>query len=66
MDLTLPIITPHDLEQAREWGDGWCVACGATQTSVEGGACVQECTECGERAVLSAEGLAFIARRIVE
>ena len=63
MTLTLPLITKHDLEQARDWGDGWCVACGAEQPSVEGGAAVQECSECGERAVLSAEGLAFIARR---
>lgn len=66
MDLTLPIITQHDLAQARDWGDGWCVACGALQTNVEGSACVQECSECGERAVLSAEGLAFIARRVGE
>ena len=65
MALNLPIITKFDLERAKDWGDGWCLACGAEQASLEDGHATQECGECGERAVISAEDLERIGRRMV-
>ncbi len=64
--IQLPIITKWDLEQSANWGDGWCLACGAAQASLEDGRVTHECGECGEVAVVSAENLVEVARRIVE
>lgn len=64
--IRLPIITKWDLEQAMHWGDGWCLACGAPQASLEDGHTTHECGECGERAVLSAEDLVEVARKVQE
>jgi predicted RNA-binding Zn-ribbon protein involved in translation (DUF1610 family) len=62
--LNLPLITKFDLEEAKDWGDGWCLACGAKQASLEDGHATHECGECGEKAVVAAENLAEIARRV--
>ena len=64
MALTLPIITKHDLEQAKDWGDGYCIVCGELQASLRSERVLHACDSCGEIAVLSADSLQQIARRI--
>lgn len=64
MAVKLPTIMPSDLADAEEWGDGWCLACGVREPSLEDGHATHECSECGERAVVAAADLTEIARKL--
>ena len=59
--IRLPLITSWDLAQAKDWGDGWCLACGERQVSLPDARVVHVCATCDETAVVSAEDLEAIA-----
>ncbi len=63
--MKLPRITQAELDNARFWNEGWCLACGAEVASLgEGGLSLGECDECGAHAVVSADDLAAIVDRV--
>lgn len=63
LNITELNFTSHDLADAVEWGDGWCLACGERANTVQESV-ISECDSCGAVAVISGVDLNALRERL--